>query len=145
MLFIVNFNIAQTRIIEVLHINEIVSIAAIPSSIHHPVEMVEMGQHLEGTPFLNFENYYGFWSSVAQSTDRPVLRNISLNFCPEFASSRLTSVIGRIGSGKTSLLLSILKEIPYSRGVMNVNGTIAYVEQEPYVFEGSIRDNILFG
>jgi len=30
-------------------------------------------------------------------------------------------------------------------GSMSVKGTIAYVEQEPYIYSGSIKDNILFG
>lgn len=42
-------------------------------------------------------------------------------------------------------MLSILKEIPYSTGSIEVNGSFAYVEQEPNVIGGSIRDNILFG
>lgn len=50
----------------------------------------------------------------------------------------MTTIIGSIGSGKTSVLLSILKEIPYNTGSLKVNGKLAYVEQEPYVFEGSL-------
>lgn len=31
------------------------------------------------------------------------------------------------------------------RGTLNIKGTIAYVEQEPYIYSTSIKDNILFG
>ena len=30
-------------------------------------------------------------------------------------------------------------------GTCSVQGTVAYVEQEPFIISGSIRDNILFG
>jgi ABC-type transport system involved in cytochrome bd biosynthesis fused ATPase/permease subunit len=49
------------------------------------------------------------------------------------------------GCGKSSFLLSLLKEVPYQKGDLQVKGKIAYVEQEPYVFKGTIRANILFG
>ena len=41
--------------------------------------------------------------------------------------------------------MSILNEIPISRGSIRVNGSIAYASQEPWTFNSSIRQNILFG
>lgn len=35
--------------------------------------------------------------------------------------------------------------MPYYSGRMNIKGKVAYVEQEPFIFNFSIRDNILFG
>ena len=61
------------------------------------------------------------------------------------APGQITAVIGRIGSGKTSFLHSFLKEMPKTTGELTINGTIAYVEQEPIIFSGSVRYNILFG
>lgn len=60
-------------------------------------------------------------------------------------STNLTALVGRIGSGKTTFLLSLLNEIRYSTGSLKISGSIAYVEQEPYVFEGTVKDNIIFG
>ena len=54
-------------------------------------------------------------------------------------------VVGQVGTGKTTLLYSIMNETKLCSGSMSVRGTIAYVEQEPYIYSGSIRDNILFG
>lgn len=50
-----------------------------------------------------------------------------------------------MGSGKTTLLHVILKELSPVRGSVNINGTISYASQEPWLFVGSVRQNILFG
>lgn len=54
-------------------------------------------------------------------------------------------VIGYVGSGKTTLLRSILNETKLVQGNMEIKGRIAYVEQEPFIFPGTIKENILFG
>ena len=53
--------------------------------------------------------------------------------------------MGEVGCGKTSLLYSILGETSVVGGKKNICGKIAYVEQEPFIFSGTILDNILFG
>ena len=54
-------------------------------------------------------------------------------------------VIGEVGCGKTSLLYSIMHEMEVMKGDLQVAGSISYVEQEPFIFSASIKDNILFG
>ncbi|KAI4581557.1 hypothetical protein MJG53_010000 [Ovis ammon polii x Ovis aries] len=46
---------------------------------------------------------------------------------------------------KSSLLSALLGELPPSQGQVRVNGRIAYVSQQPWVFPGTVRSNILFG
>ena len=58
---------------------------------------------------------------------------------------KLTVVVGPCGAGKSSVLLSILGEIPVVSGKIQVQGKIAYASQEPWIFAASVRDNILFG
>lgn len=70
-----------------------------------------------------------------------VLHNINLTMMPD----ELVTVVGKIGSGKTSLLHSIMDETILKKGEHEVNGRIAYVEKEPFLFEGTVQDNICFG
>ena len=55
------------------------------------------------------------------------------------------TVVGQVGCGKTSLLYSIMEETILQKGTSKIEGSIAYVEQEPFIFSGSVKNNILFG
>ena len=46
---------------------------------------------------------------------------------------------------QSSLLRALLGELPLSQGKVSVLGRIAYVSQQPWVFSGTVRSNILFG
>uniref|UniRef100_A0A8C5FVQ8 Cystic fibrosis transmembrane conductance regulator n=1 Tax=Gadus morhua TaxID=8049 RepID=A0A8C5FVQ8_GADMO len=46
---------------------------------------------------------------------------------------------------QSSLLSAILGELPLDKGVVKVKGQLTYACQQPWVFPGTIRDNILFG
>lgn len=72
---------------------------------------------------------------------QPTLEN--LNFSCE--KGTLVGVVGAVGSGKSSLLQAILKELPLESGQILINGSVSYAGQEPWVFASSIRQNILFG
>ncbi|XP_054864675.1 multidrug resistance-associated protein 4 isoform X1 [Amphiprion ocellaris] len=76
-----------------------------------------------------------------KSLDAPSLQNVSFSL----KSNQLVAVIGPVGAGKSSLLSSILGELPAEKGVLKVKGQLTYAAQQPWVFPGSIRSNILFG
>lgn len=63
----------------------------------------------------------------------------------EAKDETLTVVTGPVGSGKSSFLSLIAGEIPVIAGNITCNGTIAYVPQIPWVFSGTLRENVLFG
>ena len=46
---------------------------------------------------------------------------------------------------QSSLLSALLGELPLSQGKVSVHGRIAYVSQQPWVFPGTVKSNILFG
>ena len=46
---------------------------------------------------------------------------------------------------QSSLLSAVLGELPRNQGLVSVHGRIAYVSQQPWVFPGTVRSNILFG
>lgn len=57
----------------------------------------------------------------------------------------LTCVVGRVGMGKSSLLQSILGDLWKLEGEVRVNGTIAYVAQQPWIMNATVKENIIFG
>ncbi|XP_043656548.1 probable multidrug resistance-associated protein lethal(2)03659 [Drosophila teissieri] len=57
----------------------------------------------------------------------------------------MLGIVGRTGSGKSSLIQAILGELPAESGEIKVNGSMSYASQEPWLFSGTVRQNILFG
>ncbi|XP_041661072.1 multidrug resistance-associated protein 5 [Cheilinus undulatus] len=57
----------------------------------------------------------------------------------------LLGVCGSVGSGKTSLMLAILGQMTVLEGRVAVRGRLAYVAQQAWILNASLRDNILFG
>nr|UOU03344.1 ATP-binding cassette subfamily C10 [Brachionus rubens] len=59
-------------------------------------------------------------------------------------------IIGKVGSGKTSILHSIIGELEKTNGKIRIDSDtcskgFAYVGQEIWIQQGTIRENILFG
>jgi len=54
-------------------------------------------------------------------------------------------VVGPVGSGKSSVISAVLGELPIEAGNAAVGGSIGYVAQEAYIFNSSVRENIIFG
>uniref|UniRef100_A0A671PXA5 Cystic fibrosis transmembrane conductance regulator n=1 Tax=Sinocyclocheilus anshuiensis TaxID=1608454 RepID=A0A671PXA5_9TELE len=74
-----------------------------------------------------------------KTLDAPTLQNMSFNVKP----GQLLVVIGPVGAGKSSLLSTVLGELPAEKGVIKVKGELTYASQQPWVFPGTIRSNIL--
>ena len=89
-------------------------------------------------PQISLENVTCAWS---HTSERPTLDNVSLNA----TNGQLVGITGPVGSGKTSLLMTILGEISISSGKMSCIGKMAFVSQIPWVYSGTVRDNIVFG
>ena len=82
------------------------------------------------------------WSG-AESSDAFSLTDISL----ECAKGQLTAVVGQVGSGKSSLVMAVLGEMPASAGggACKLNGRVAYVPQSAFILNATCKENILFG
>jgi ATP-binding cassette subfamily B protein len=88
------------------------------------------------------------------SADMPVLRDLSFTA----AAGKVTAIVGASGAGKTTLVALLQRFYDVDKGSIEVDGqdiskvtkrslrqSIAYVSQSPYLFEGTIRDNIRYG
>ncbi|XP_076634046.1 putative multidrug resistance-associated protein lethal(2)03659 [Colletes latitarsis] len=85
------------------------------------------------------KNVSAKWFSYEEGDD--TLKNINISVKP----GELIAIVGQVGAGKSSLLNVLLKELPVNTGSVMINGKLAYASQEPWLFAGSVRQNILFG
>jgi len=86
--------------------------------------------------------------------DQPVLRGIALTA----EAGRITALVGSSGAGKSTVVALVQRFYDPAGGRILIDGQdiatvtkaslrrqIAYVSQHPYLFEGTIRDNIRYG
>uniref|UniRef100_A0ABI0P2B4 Multidrug resistance-associated protein 4-like n=1 Tax=Bos taurus TaxID=9913 RepID=A0ABI0P2B4_BOVIN len=92
----------------------------------------------EGEVMVDMQDFTAFWD---EESEIPTLQGLSFTVRP----SELLAVVGPVGAGKSSLLSAVLGELPPSQGKVSVLGRIAYVSQQPWVFPGTVKNNILFG
>lgn len=78
--------------------------------------------------------------SWATSGD-PILTNINL-LVP---SGSLVAIVGHVGCGKSSLVSALLGEMEKLEGDVSVRGSVAYVPQQAWIQNSTLKDNILFG
>ena len=71
----------------------------------------------------------------------PILKNINI----EIEQSQLVGIVGIVGSGKSSLINALLGNMVTLMGTATKIRNAAYVPQEAWIQNASIRDNILFG
>ncbi|KAG5262648.1 hypothetical protein AALO_G00277310 [Alosa alosa] len=57
----------------------------------------------------------------------------------------LLAVVGHVGCGKSSLVSALLGEMEKLEGQITVKGSVAYVPQQAWIQNATLRDNILFG
>lgn len=91
--------------------------------------------------------------TLSYADGKPVLKRLNL----KFAKGRMTALVGKSGSGKTSIVNLILRLYQPSDGNVEIDGInlrdleiesflkrVGYVGQETFLFHGSIKDNLTF-
>jgi subfamily B ATP-binding cassette protein MsbA len=86
--------------------------------------------------------------------DEPVLRDVSFRA----KAGEVVAVVGRTGAGKTTLIDLLLRFYDPDEGCVEIDGVdlrrvsrdsllaqIAVVAQEPFLFDGTIRENLQYG
>ncbi|HEX5791410.1 MAG TPA: ABC transporter ATP-binding protein, partial [Luteolibacter sp.] len=84
--------------------------------------------------------------------DQPTLHNVDLDAAP----GQTIALVGSTGAGKTTVLSLLARFYETSSGVITIDGTpihdlaksslrdrMAYVTQEPFLFNGTVRENLL--
>ncbi len=104
----------------------------------------------------HFENEILFKDVALRYDKEKGLTLDNLNF--SFKKNLLTAIVGESGSGKTSILNLLLKVLEPTSGEIFIDGVplkdidtnkwygnIGYVGQEVFMFNGTIRENVMFG
>ncbi|KAF9206079.1 Multidrug resistance-associated protein 1 [Haplosporangium sp. Z 27] len=80
-------------------------------------------------------------SKSAERNYEATLNNINL----AVQKGHLTTIVGRVGQGKTSLLEAIIGSMYKRQGSASTYGKVAYAPQQAWIINSTLRDNILFG
>lgn len=112
------------------------------------INTVEKEEKLDGN--IRFENV----SFTYPDTGIEALKNISFEITP----GKTLAIVGRTGSGKSTIANLLLRMYDCSEGVIKINGKdirnhnlfglrkqIGYVPQEVFLFSDTIKNNISFG
>ena len=88
------------------------------------------------------------------AADHPVLNGVSF----VAAAGKTTAIVGASGAGKSTIISLLQRFYDVWEGSIRIDGqnipdvtksslrrSISYVSQQPYLFEGTIRDNIRYG
>uniref|UniRef100_A0A8D2LBI3 ABC-type glutathione-S-conjugate transporter n=1 Tax=Varanus komodoensis TaxID=61221 RepID=A0A8D2LBI3_VARKO len=86
---------------------------------------------------VSFSDASFAWEQDSDAT----IRNINL----EIPHGHLLAVVGPVGSGKSSLVSAMLGEMENIKGHINIQGSVAYMPQQAWIQNATLKDNILFG
>ncbi|RAW37914.1 hypothetical protein PC110_g5817 [Phytophthora cactorum] len=95
---------------------------------------------VSGTPGADMLAAPSSPSSAISSNQGFQLEGVNL----EIERGALVMVVGRVGAGKSSLVNAILGEMPRTSGVLEIGGRVAYVSQDTWIRNATLRGNILF-
>lgn len=111
---------------------------------------VIFGTNTDHKTDIGFESY-GF---TYPSSNHVNLKDITI----DLKSGETLGIVGRTGSGKTTLIKQLLMYYPFGEGKLQIDGVpisdisrsdfrekIGYVSQENILFSKTVRENILFG
>uniref|UniRef100_A0A1I7ZCL6 ABC transmembrane type-1 domain-containing protein n=1 Tax=Steinernema glaseri TaxID=37863 RepID=A0A1I7ZCL6_9BILA len=86
---------------------------------------------------ISLKNASFYWEKGARMTLRDVTMAVR--------SGELVAVVGEVGCGKSSLVAALLGEMTKESGSVAVAGSVAYVPQQAWIQNATLRNNVLFG
>lgn len=105
----------------------------LPSAMAQPI--VEFNE-TAAEPSVIFDNVTAKWNNESHCGPKKMTFQIR--------GQQLVAIDGPLASGKSSILYVILRELDIDCGQLTVNGTVSYASQEPWLFDATIRQNIIF-
>lgn len=126
---VVEASVAVTRITSFLTAEELQSDAVIREA---PATAL-------GEESLKITNGTFTWNRAGGG--REALRNIDFTA----AKGELNCIVGKVGAGKSSFLQALLGDLWKVSGQVVLKGSTAYVAQQAWVMNASVRENIVFG
>ncbi|KAJ3014201.1 Multidrug resistance-associated protein 1 [Thoreauomyces humboldtii] len=110
-----------------------------------PSDKVVPSRHMLGTDDAVVLDHASFkWDTMDTKKEGETKQSGLCDITLSIRKGTLTAVVGGVGSGKTTLLAAIAKSISKTEGSLQVNGTVALCEQQPWIMSGTILSNILF-
>nr|CDJ89105.1 unnamed protein product [Haemonchus contortus] len=95
-----------------------------------------------GESAVEFKDFSATWTDGTGShKTNNTLENINLSA----KGGSFIALVGQVGAGKSSLLSALLGEMGKLQGKIGLRGRVAYVPQQPWIQNMTVRDNILFG
>eukprot|EP00058_Branchiostoma_floridae_P021695 XP_002607185.1 hypothetical protein BRAFLDRAFT_118636 [Branchiostoma floridae] len=104
---------------------------------HDELDPNNVDRHVARGPPIAIEDGTFSWGK----TEDPILKDISF----AVPDGSLVAVVGQVGAGKSSLLSALLGEMEKQHGYVAVRGSTAFVPQQAWIQNATLRDNILFG
>lgn len=134
-----------------------VSYSRVVEIIREEEEPLDEGTYRPAGPVkgdIVFNDVCFLYEDEKQDPDAPVLNNVSF----AAGAGQAVALVGGTGSGKTSLVNLLPRFYDYSAGSITVDGVelrdyprrylrenMGIVQQEPFLFSRTIRDNITYG
>ncbi|KAN0041553.1 hypothetical protein ACTFIV_004095 [Dictyostelium citrinum] len=72
--------------------------------------------------------------------NKPVLHDITL----KIKKGELVAIVGQVGSGKSSIVSSLVGDLDKTKGTVAVSGSVALVSQQAWIQNATLKNNILF-
>lgn len=89
-------------------------------------------------PFVDFREVTSYWTQ--EQKFKVAIQDVNV----KLDRPGLVAVVGAVGTGKSSLIQVILGELGIDSGELHINGDISYSSQEPWIFNASVKSNIVF-
>ncbi len=131
----------------------IISLKNIDEIMNMPVER-EASKHYLSRPYLDGDIHFKNVCFAYKEQNFKILNNINM----KIKKGEKIGIIGKVGSGKSTLIKLLMNLYETKEGSILVDNTelrqidpvdlrkaIGYVPQEPFLFMGSIKDNITIG